>query len=477
VALAHVLRRETGGNPFFVVEMLLHLAQEGIFAQGDDGRWHLTVDIQEIGLPTSVREVVAQRVAALGEETERALSMASVVGRDFDLSVVAAVLEQDELELSDLLEGAAMAGLLQEVAGDTERYRFVHTLIQHTLYQDLSAIRRRRAHLLVAEVLEDTGTDDPERLAALARHWLAATRQTDVTNAVYYSRRAGQAALGAYAPADAVAWFSQALEVLDHHGSPDVDRGRLLVELGIAQNHAGMPEHRQTLLDAAEIAQTLGDAELLMEAALGGRRGAGGMNEADPERAAILQAALSAPGRREPNQRALLLASMAEVTDSRDWKRRRELADEAVSLTDELDDGAKLEVALSCYEFRAQPERSAERLAETGWACHTADRLGDPVLRHRARFQRIHACMEVGDLPEVDRRIEETGSLVERTGLPYCRWQLLLTRTFRAILAGDLASGERLNDEAFAVGSDIGTPEALGLGRHAVRPPRAPGAD
>ena len=161
VALAHALRRETGGNPFFVVEMILHLAQEGIFAQGDDGMWRLTVDLDEIGLPTSVREVVAQRVANLGEETERALSMASVIGRDFDLSVLSAVLEQDELELGDLLEGATMAGLLQEVAGDADRYRFVHALIQHTLYQDLTATRRRRGHLRVAEVLEDTETDDP----------------------------------------------------------------------------------------------------------------------------------------------------------------------------------------------------------------------------------------------------------------------------------------------------------------------------
>ena len=91
VALAHALRRETGGNPFFVVEMIRHLAQEGIFVQGDDGVWRLTVDLDEIGLPTSVREVVAQRVATLGEETERALSMASVIGRDFDLSVLAIV--------------------------------------------------------------------------------------------------------------------------------------------------------------------------------------------------------------------------------------------------------------------------------------------------------------------------------------------------------------------------------------------------
>ena len=463
VALAHALRRETGGNPFFVVEMLLHLAQEGTFAQGDDGRWSLTVDIEEIGLPTSVREVVAHRVARLGEDTEQALSLASVIGRDFDLDVLSGLLNIDEDRLLDLLEGAIGAGLVSESDDQAGRYRFVHALIQHTLYQDLSAVRRQRAHLQVAEVLEDTGTDDPERLAALARHWLAATRQADVTKAVYYSRRAGQAALAGYAPEDAVAWFSQALEVLDGQGAPDAERGLLLVELGIAQNHAGMPEHRQTLLDAAEIAQRLGDADLLRAAALGGRRGAGGMNEADLERAAILQAALTALGDREPNQRALLLASLAEVTDSRDWRRRRELADEAVSLADELDDAAKLEVVLSCYEFRAQPERSAERLAETAWACHTADQLGDPVLRHRARFQRIHACMEIGDLDEVDRRIEEMGSLVERTGLPYCRWQLLLTRTFRAILAGDLATGEQLNDEAFAVASDIGTPEALGV--------------
>jgi hypothetical protein len=428
VALAHALRRETGGNPFF-----------------------------------SAREVVAQRVASLGEETERALSMASVIGRDFDLSVLSAVLEQDELELSDLLDGATTAGLLQEVAGDADNSRFVHALIQHTLYQDLTATRRRRGHLQVAEVLEDTGSDDPERLAALAHHWLAATRQADVTKAVYYACQAGRAALVAYAPEDVVAWFTQALEVLDRHGAPEAERGQLLVELGIAQNAAGMPDHRQNLLDAAEIARRLGDADLQMAAALGGRRGAGGMNEADHERAAILQAALSALGEREPSGRALLYASLAEVTDSRDWRRRRELADEAVSLADELDDAAKLEVVLSCYEFRAQPERLAERLAETAWACQTADRLGDPILRHRARFQRIHACIESGDPPEVDRRIEEMGSLVERTGLPYCRWQLLLTRTCQTILAGDLATGERLNDEAFAVASEIGTPEALGV--------------
>jgi hypothetical protein len=153
---------------------------------------------------------------------------------------------------------------------------------------------------------------------------------------------------------------------------------------------------------------------------------------------------------------------MAEVTDARDWRRRLQLADEAVSLADGLDDAAKLAVVLSCYQYRTQPERSAERLAETAWACEAAEGLGDPALRFQACYVRIHACMEVGDLVEVDHRIEEMDAFVERTGLPHRRWQLLLTRAWRALLAGDASDCQRLIDEGFAVASDIGLPEALG---------------
>jgi predicted ATPase len=106
VGLAHALRRETGGNPFFLVEVIRHLADTGAFAQGDDGRWVLSTDLDALSLPTSVREVVAHRVARLGEDTEQALSLASVIGRDFDLDVLSGLLDTDEDRLLDLLEGA-----------------------------------------------------------------------------------------------------------------------------------------------------------------------------------------------------------------------------------------------------------------------------------------------------------------------------------------------------------------------------------
>ena len=271
VGLAHALRRETGGNPFFVVELVRHLAQNGTFVQGSDGMWHLTTELDKVGLPGSVREVVTQRVANLGPEIERSLSMASVIGRDFDLAVLASLLDVDELDLIDQIEQAIAGGLIIETE-QVDRYRFVHALIQHTLYQDLGATRRRRAHQRVAEALEEVGAET-RSLGGAGGHWLAATRPTDISKALHYARRAGEAALAAFAPLDAVSWFSEALELVGGRRAPDGrELCRLLVDLGTAQHQAGMPEQRATLLDAAAMARRLGDAELLVAAALGSRR-------------------------------------------------------------------------------------------------------------------------------------------------------------------------------------------------------------
>ena len=188
MALAHALRRETDGNPFFLVEVIRHLADTGAFVQGDDGRWMLSVDPENLDLPTSLREVVAHRVARLGEDTEHALSLASVIGRDFDVDVLAVLLDGDEDRLLDLLEQAIGAGLISESDDEPGSYRFVHALIQHTLYLDMGATRRQRCHQRVAEALEARGSGGDDHVAELARHYMAATRPTDVAKALHYAR-------------------------------------------------------------------------------------------------------------------------------------------------------------------------------------------------------------------------------------------------------------------------------------------------
>ena len=54
-------------------------------------------------------------------------------------------------------------------------------------------------------------------MTELAHHWLAATRPTDATKALFYARRAGDTALAAFAPLDAVRWYTQAIELHARH--------------------------------------------------------------------------------------------------------------------------------------------------------------------------------------------------------------------------------------------------------------------
>ena len=129
--------------------------------------------MEQIALPDSVREVIGGRVARLGNRADRVLSMAAVIGRDFDLDLLALSTATTEDELLDILEAAAAVALVREMA-DTGRYNFAHALIQHTLYEDLGPNRRARAHRQVAEALEELCGDRPgNRVGELARHWIA----------------------------------------------------------------------------------------------------------------------------------------------------------------------------------------------------------------------------------------------------------------------------------------------------------------
>ena len=331
------------------------------------------------------------------------------------------------------------------------------------MYQDLSAARRQRAHKRVAEALEAVGTEDGH-LVELAWHWMAATRPTDTTKALYYARRAGDAALAAYAPLDAISWYSQALELPSAH-SPSDNREHcaLLVGLGTAQRLAGQIEHRQTLLDAAALAQRLGDTELLVTAALAGTRGFAGVATADNEQIDVLKAALAAVGDTDNASKARLLAALVGVTDARDWILRRDLADEAMAIASDLSDQSTiLDVFNRCYSPRAQAESLAQRLTETHEAAIMADRLGEPVARYRARYNLVHARMESGDLEEVDRRQTEMRDLVRQTGFPYYQWEQELFRSCRLLLSGDLADADTSNSAALEMGARLGAPEAMG---------------
>ncbi len=210
VGLAHAVYRETDGNPFFVAELLLHLVESGAIVQNDDGRWVPAHPEDDIVLPESVREVIDARVSRIGTGAAKILTVAAVIGRDFDVDVLSLVTGLDEDDLLDLLDEAQAGDLVREAPDAPGRYAFAHALIQRTLYDDLGGTRRARFHLQVAEALEELHAEDTNHAGELAHHYLLATHPSRTDKAITYAQRAGETALTALAPDEAVRYFAQA---------------------------------------------------------------------------------------------------------------------------------------------------------------------------------------------------------------------------------------------------------------------------
>jgi class 3 adenylate cyclase len=253
LALAGELAGETGGNPFFVGEILRNLTESAAIMFDDaTGRW--SVDRSALSrLPESVREVIEHRIDRLDGARE-VLTIAAVIGRTFDVALLVELVERSEARLLDLLEAAVSASLLRESTDQVGRFTFEHALINHTLYQGLGNTRRARLHRRIAEALEKQLAGDPAaRVGELAQHWAKASTTGDLDKAMTYTKLAGERALAELAPDEALQWFGRALELLGDRDDP-ATRCDLLIGLGEAQRLTGEAAHRQTLLDASRIA-------------------------------------------------------------------------------------------------------------------------------------------------------------------------------------------------------------------------------
>jgi tetratricopeptide (TPR) repeat protein len=417
-----------------------------------------------MALPDSVREVIGARVARLGQDAERVLSVAAVIGRDFDLDLLARATKTSDDDLLDILEAAAAVALVREMTDAQGRYNFAHALIQHTLYEDLGPNRRARAHRQVAVALEDLCGDRPgARVGELARHWFSATQPTDLARAISYSRQAADAALSALAPADALGYYAQALDLSAQVDDPDpILALDLAIGLGTAQRQTGNPAFRDTLLDVARRAADLGDTDRLVAAALANDRGffsAGGVIDAD--KVEILEMALDRLPADNP-ERALVLATLcSELTYGSPLERREALADEALAIAHASGDDATIVRVLNhVFLPLTVPSLLELTLARTADALVRAARLGDPVQLYFAASWRTNASGYAGDIDEMDRCDEILRSLAEQLDQPIFHWTHAFWCASRAQLTGDTDRADQLATKAFQIATEAGQPDA-----------------
>ena len=464
--LAQEIAAESGGNPFFVGELLRHLTESGSLVQDERGRWQLTGDLGSLGLPQSVREVVGRRVERLGESATRTLTAAAVVGRDFEVELLTEVIDMGEDDLLDLLEQACEAGVLVERSGRLGSFTFAHALINQALYDDLGATRRARLHRRVAEALEGLCGDDPgARVAELANHWSAATTSVDPAKALDYTIRAGRRAIDKLAPDDAMRWFTQALEL--HNQVEDGERrqrAEILIGLGEAQRLTGDYDYRQTLLDAAGIAWEIGDGLLLTESAIANNRGfMGAIGLVDDEVIEVLERALELIDEDDLRRRATLLSllSLERVWDG-DLPRRLEIASEALDLARRSGSEHTLAWCLwRLFNPISVPETLEDRRANMDELHMLAEKLGDPIMRVWAAIYNTTPAMEMGDRDRFDEALDQNVALAEEIGQPVPLWAARWIGALREFADGNIARSEELVEEAAQVASDAGQPDAL----------------
>jgi class 3 adenylate cyclase/tetratricopeptide (TPR) repeat protein len=201
------------GNPFFLEETVRTLVETKALA-GERGRYRLTQPVQTIQVPPTVQAMLAARIDRLAPEDKRLLQVASVVGKDVPFALLQGIADLPDEALRRGLDHLQASEFLYETGlyPDLE-YSFTHALTHDVTYGGLLQDRRRELHARIVGVIETLHRERlGEHIERLAHHALRGELRA---KAVHYLRQAGLKADALSAPQDALAWFEQALGILE----------------------------------------------------------------------------------------------------------------------------------------------------------------------------------------------------------------------------------------------------------------------
>ena len=210
--LVGLVGHKTGGNPLFVEELLRSMAEEHQLVRRGE-RWQ-TAKAADVAVPSTMRDLILKRVARAGEQSLRVLSVAAVLGPEFDFEFLQEVSGVDPEPLLAEVEALLRARLLREreISPGRSVYMFADDQTREVLYDELSLVRRQRYHLLAAHVLEVKRAGELEEIAGeLALHF---RRGNDPGKALKWTVVAARKSSMLYAREQAVSYFRMALEIL-----------------------------------------------------------------------------------------------------------------------------------------------------------------------------------------------------------------------------------------------------------------------
>jgi DNA-binding SARP family transcriptional activator len=441
-AEAEELRAATGGNAFFLTE-LIHHGNEG--SLGDD-------------LPESILAMVGGRLDRLDPIVTRVLNLAAVAGPAATLPVLVAASDLDGDRLLDATDTALAAGLLIEDGAG--RLGMPHALIRQAILARLGRTRRLDLHRRIADALQQD--QEPQSSpATLAHHLIEAGSLADRQQRIDAGLAAGRHAVDIGAFEDAASWTDRVAELFTDRAGVH-DRAHLaLLQCDVARSRGDRARAVDAARRAAGFARASGDPELLSRAAQGWMTSLSAVGfdiglPPDPELVVLLEAAIASLTSPETRRYQVRLRSMlaSVLVATRDWDRRKRLADEALSIAradgrPELLASAQLARRLALWRVDQLEERTAAGLE----AVAAARRTDNMHLELTAVLFVLTDLLELGRFDEHLQLFAEFRARMSGTPQPLYDVYAKFLEAGHRVAAGDYPDAKRLADEALAAGT------------------------
>ena len=436
------------GNPLFLVELVALSGDDSSLA--DDG-W----------LPDTIFQAIQRQLDKMSVAVLDVLQSASVLGREFQLGELAALMEIGEAEITQQIELAITAQLVLPAGKGS--YRFAHILHRDVLYHGLAIADRRILHARQAErtaaAIKDGASD---RWSAYARHLaLAGGKHQQVVDAW---RKAAERARQRLAFSEAAASLAQALQAFG--AGPDADpaeRCKLLLELAEATLLIGeIDEGRAYAREAYGLARTLDDAALMADAAL-----AYGsifiVSVVDAELIQLLRDALERlPGSLKATRAKVMARLAAAMQPADDPGPPMEMAREALALARDCDDELVLfDTLRSAISAMMDFAPGGERALLNSEYIALARDLGNVPEEFRGNLRLTIDAAEIGDWQGLVNAIDACDRIATQIDLPHYRWRVASGRAMLATIRGDFVEASALIETAAELAAVAGDDMAL----------------
>jgi tetratricopeptide (TPR) repeat protein len=209
------IQEKSQGNPFFILEIIRQLVEEGVFYYKEKV-WEIDQQrLQAITIPTNIVDIILRRIDALSEEEIEVLSYGAVIGREFSIELFFRLIDKPGETIIDVVDQAIRMQFLEWKAEERGRLLFIHERIRAAFYKRMDKERAAGIHLKIASMLEEINKENLELVIFdLANHY---TKGQDKDKSLQYALLAAEKARLSYANEEAINYFNLGISLLEEN--------------------------------------------------------------------------------------------------------------------------------------------------------------------------------------------------------------------------------------------------------------------